>query len=387
MRNLRNARHLVQEAPTTYRRSNGTSSASSRNWVPPWLPACVPCSPPPSPPAPSRVPVASRCLPAPAPRHRHHHPRPPHPLAPLLVHLSPNRVRATTEDLGVVLVAQQAQQAARAEVGDAPPAADTTGPSGSLLRGMVCSPTCMTVAGARSRSAVATRHAPARIARAPSGYIRAHSLSYVTALAQAETFGWHLWQAATRRGVLDAAEVVVGDGAHWIWNLAETQLPGATQIVDWDHASAYVWEAARAIWGKTHPHREAWAHAQVDALWDGKVDDVVAELEQQRAAGEGVTAALSYDTTHRGRMDYAVYRARGLQIGSGSVESACQHLARAPLKQAGMNWEAAGAESLGAWEEQRGQMFASPEWQAMFARMNDLIESGQTEFYNIHLSQ
>ncbi len=45
------------------------------------------------------------------------------------------------------------------------------------------------------------------------------------------------------------------------------------------------------------------------------------------------------------------------------------------------------AESLSAWEQQRGQMFANPEWQAMFARMNDLVESGRTEFYNIHLSQ
>lgn len=47
----------------------------------------------------------------------------------------------------------------------------------------------------------------------------------------------------------------------------------------------------------------------------------------------------------------------------------------------------AEAESLSDWEEERGKMFADPEWQAMFARMNDLIESGRTEFYNIHHEQ
>jgi hypothetical protein len=29
-------------------------------------------------------------------------------------------------------------------------------------------------------------------------------------------------------------------------------------------------------------------------------------------------------------------------------------------------------------------MFANQEWQASFARMNELVESGRTEFYNIH---
>jgi hypothetical protein len=141
--------------------------------------------------------------------------------------------------------------------------------------------------------------------------IRAHSLSYVTALAEAETFGWHLWQEAARRGVQDASEVVVvGDGAHWIWNLADLHFPGATQIIDWYHASQYVWGAANAIWGDTHPRREAWAQRQLDQLWAGQVAEVLAELEPYQAAGEGVTAALSYYTTHRARMDYAAYRAR-----------------------------------------------------------------------------
>ena len=45
-------------------------------------------------------------------------------------------------------------------------------------------------------------------------------------------------------------------------------------------------------------------------------------------------------------MDYAAYRARGLQIGSGSVESACKQLVTARLKQAGMIWSADGAAAV-----------------------------------------
>ena len=45
-------------------------------------------------------------------------------------------------------------------------------------------------------------------------------------------------------------------------------------------------------------------------------------------------------------MDYAAYRARGLQIGSGSIESACKQLVTSRLKGAGMIWDDAGAEAV-----------------------------------------
>jgi hypothetical protein len=41
------------------------------------------------------------------------------------------------------------------------------------------------------------------------------------------------------------------------------------------------------------------------------------------------------------------------------------------------------AESLADWERQRAEMFASPQFQAMFARVADLVVSGRNEFYTI----
>jgi hypothetical protein len=46
------------------------------------------------------------------------------------------------------------------------------------------------------------------------------------------------------------------------------------------------------------------------------------------------------------RMDYPAYRARGWQIGSGPVESACQPVVGQRLKGAGMHWEADGADAV-----------------------------------------
>jgi hypothetical protein len=212
--------------------------------------------------------------------------------------------------------------------------------------------------------------------------IRAHSASYLTRLEEAQSFGWRLWQEALRRGVLSTDEVVVlGDGAHWIWNIAERHFPQAIQIVDWYHASEYVWQAASAIWGEANPERTSWAHCQLEALWESKVAQVLLELAQWRASGEAVEAALSYYSEHQARMDYATYRARGLQIGSGSVESACKQLVSARLKQAGMIWDAAGAEAVAEvrawlkserWEEaialrsprRRSYRRKQPDWQS-----------------------
>ena len=45
-------------------------------------------------------------------------------------------------------------------------------------------------------------------------------------------------------------------------------------------------------------------------------------------------------------MRYPEYRARGIQIGSGAVESGRRHVIGARLKQAGMIWQGAGARAV-----------------------------------------
>lgn len=297
-----------------------------------------------------------------------------------LVHVSANSVRDATEHLGAVLLAEQA--------GELPPA-PAVRPSATPRPARLYITMDGVLAHLHERGWSEIKvgccyHTRSRIDRKrPERLeIRAHSASYLTALEEAQSFGWRLWQEAVRRGVLSSDEVVVlGDGAHWIWNIAERHFPQAIQIVDWYHASEYVWQAASAIWGEANPERTSWAHCQLDALWQGKVAEVLLELEQWRASGEAVEAALSYYSEHQARMDYANYRARGLQIGSGSVESACKQLVSARLKQAGMIWDAAGAEAVAMvrawlkserWEEaialrsprRRSYRHKPPDWQS-----------------------
>ena len=282
-----------------------------------------------------------------------------------LIPLSPNTVRDATEALGATLIDQQQQVVAHTLQGHDPPPAATPAPERLYITmdGVLAHLHERGWSEVKVGCCYQTDMRPDRT-RPEQLDIRAHSLSYISSLAEAESFGWQMWQEAARRGVLDATEVVVlGDGAHWIWHIADTQFAGATQIVDWYHASSYVWKAASALWGDGHPQREAWARQQLDRLWEGQVAQVLEELARQPDGGAGVSAAVTYFTEHGKRMDYAAYRARGLQIGSGSVESACKQVVSARLKGPGMIWDGAGAEAVamvrawqksGRWEEAMG---------------------------------
>lgn len=284
-----------------------------------------------------------------------------------LVQVAPNTVRQATERLGQVVAAVEQQ-----ELSDAyamlPPAplpgatssARTSGPATYVsMDGMqvpfddgwheVKLGTVYTTTSRRCREQ------PER------SELHACDLSYVADVVPAEAFGPQLWCEAQRRGVTASSPVVViGDGAAWIWTIAESHFPGATQIVDWYHASEYVWQAAKVICGEGTPQAAAWADAELKLLWDNGVASVVEHLAPHLSKGEAVGAAHTYLSNNQQRMQYASYRAAGLQVGSGSIESGCKHVLGARLKQAGMRWSREGAQAVakvrarlksGRWEE------------------------------------
>src|SRR5258707_13546142 len=80
------------------------------------------------------------------------------------------------------------------------------------------------------------------------------SAPYTGAMETAEAFSRRLYTESQRRG-WDRAQkkVVVGDGAEWIWNLAQEQFPGAIEIVDFYHARKHLWD----LIAKLHPSEVA----------------------------------------------------------------------------------------------------------------------------------
>jgi hypothetical protein len=192
-----------------------------------------------------------------------------------------------------------------------------------------------------------------------------NSTTYVGAIESAEAFGRRLYAEAVRRGVARAARVIVlGDGAVWIWGIAEEHFPGATQIVDLYHAGEHVADLGKLLYGPGSVEANRWTAARCEDLDAGQVERLVAALGRLRPRGEGaqeaVRKAQGYFETNAARMRYAQFRRQGLFVGSGVVEAGCKTIVGLRLKQSGMRWTVRGANAIialrcadlsGRWEE------------------------------------
>lgn len=150
-----------------------------------------------------------------------------------------------------------------------------------------------------------------------------------------------------RRGFEHAdRRVVLGDGAPWIWNLAEEQFPGAIQIVDLYHAKGHLWDVAKAIYGAGSELADQWAKQRRTELDEGKIDDILAALQAHADTNEEARKCFHYIARNRGRMRYPEFRAQGLCVSSGVVEAGCKLAIATRLKRAGMHWTVAGANAI-----------------------------------------
>lgn len=177
------------------------------------------------------------------------------------------------------------------------------------------------------------------------------STSFVGAIETAEEFGWRIYAEAVRRDLWSAQSVVVlGDGANWIRNLAETHFPGATQIVDLYHAREHVSDLCKILFAGNERqivrHRMRW-WTLLDA---GKVERIVDQalrgLPDDPIARRKAELEIEYLRRNKERMRYADFRDRGLFVGSGVIEAGCKTIIAQRLKQSGMEWSLRGANSI-----------------------------------------
>jgi hypothetical protein len=177
-----------------------------------------------------------------------------------------------------------------------------------------------------------------------------HSTTYVGKIESVDSFGPRLFAEAVRRGLEQARRVVVlGDGAIWIWNMADEYFPGAIQIVDYRHAQEHLSEIAKLVAPHDEKARAAWKKPFADLLWDGDIPAFTMALRELPLTGqdkETLNTAIEYFNTNHLRMRYALFRQQGLFIGSGVVEAGCRSLIGERLKCSGMHWTVAGANAI-----------------------------------------
>ena len=177
------------------------------------------------------------------------------------------------------------------------------------------------------------------------------STTYTGAVETAEEFGKRIYLEAWNRGWSRAEKkVAMGDGAEWIWNLAEQYFPGAVQIVDLYHARQHLWELARKLHPNDEVRQKAWMKVHQRHLDKGKIEKLVSALRSISPSNaemvEKIRIEADYFERNTERMRYPTFRSQHLFVGSGVIEAGCKTVIGSRLKQSGMFWTVRGANAI-----------------------------------------
>jgi hypothetical protein len=144
---------------------------------------------------------------------------------------------------------------------------------------------------------------------------------------------------------------VIGDGAEWIWNIADDHFPGAIQIIDIFHARQHLWDVARKLYPGQEAEQKRWMAFHQDELLDeGQIEELVVALRVIDSLSpellEKIRAEADYFDNNKERMRYPKFRAQHLFIGSGVIEAGCKTIIGSRCKQSGMFWTVRGANAI-----------------------------------------
>jgi hypothetical protein len=174
-------------------------------------------------------------------------------------------------------------------------------------------------------------------------YAHACKIHYRAVLGTKQDFARQAWALAVKYQVPTAKErLVIGDGAAWIWALAEDLCPDGWQIVDWFHAAQHLAQAAQKAFPSDAEakKRELSLKNWLDHLYFGRIDALLDALQAAHCHD-----FLNYFETHKRRMQYLEFREEGFPIGSGTVESGVKQF-KQRLCATGMIWKADNAQRM-----------------------------------------
>ena len=176
------------------------------------------------------------------------------------------------------------------------------------------------------------------------------SSSYVATFEPASVSAGLAEAEGIRRGAGHVRQLTVpGDGATWIWNIASSKFPGATQVAGLFHAREHIHGLARLLEFMPGDRKDEWLAARLQDLDYGDIDGICRAGRAYRLGGikkDELDTALGYFENNAPRMRYHWFRQRGLFVGSGVVEAGCKTVIGQRLKLSGMHWTTAGADAI-----------------------------------------
>ncbi len=186
----------------------------------------------------------------------------------------------------------------------------------------------------------------------PAGRRPPWQARYVASLEGQAAVAEPLRHQAGQVGMAEAQRwIAISDGGAGLEDLLRTHFGRLDAVIlDFYHASEHLGDFAKAWCGDAAAAEAAhasWAHrlkhegGAAILEWLEGLD--IASHPRARPAWEQI---VTYFRNHHHRMDYPGYRAKGWQIGSGPVESACKTVIGQRMKGSGMRWGHEGADAV-----------------------------------------
>ncbi len=182
------------------------------------------------------------------------------------------------------------------------------------------------------------------------------SVSYSAAIESAGThdtakelaeFSQRVEREATRRGFREAQRsVVLGDGAPWIWCMADEMFPAAIQIVDRYHVKEHLSDLAKVLYGPGTLRAKRWAEQRSQELDQGQLNKLQQAIRRHARTSDQAGRSVNYFRRNRHRMRYPEFHAQGLCTSSGVLEAGCKVAVGVRLKRSGMHWTLAGGNAI-----------------------------------------
>ena len=179
----------------------------------------------------------------------------------------------------------------------------------------------------------------------------------IAILDNINVFKNHMKLEGLKEGMSDAKKIVwLSDGGRGFWGVFRelfSNLNNVYGVLDFYHAAQNVYKGAKARFdGRTKKCR-VWFKKARKKLLTGKAEHIVKAItrwikkdELSLEVVKKLNNVKKYLETHADHINYEHYKALGLPIGSGMIESACKWIVQQRFKGVGMRWSKKGFKNL-----------------------------------------
>jgi len=168
-----------------------------------------------------------------------------------------------------------------------------------------------------------------------------NTTQYMGTVEKVALFTDYLGVFAKAHGIYNAYQVVfLSDGALWLEKLRLKLFPNSIGIIDLFHARQHLHKLVDSL-SFYKKHTQAAFYDECSRLLDlGDIDNLAAIISKKAndSNRDEIDKQLRYFIDNKDKMRYGLFRAVGLFIGSGVVESACKTIVENRLNGPGMRW-------------------------------------------------